>query len=501
MFTIKLNLTLKEPIVLSQSNATAGSHTSLDYIPGATILGALAAKSYKALKDDGLSLEVFHSGKVRFTNAYPNINGDQTLPIPMCFHYDKLGKKTDVRNYLIKQYSVKNDGKTVQGKQHRNGFIGNPSSPIWHTPEKTLQMKTAIDEKKGSAATGQLFGYQMIKEGTSFTAQIECDNEETANRIFAELSKQKQLYIGRSKTAQFGRVSLSVSEPQAKPPSDPPTVTINNVEFLVLWLNSDLAVYNEYGTPNLSPSLQDLGLKSNGELESSISFIRTRQFAPYNSHRRSYDLERQVLTKGSMLTYKLSEKFDVQDMNTMARGLGCFTETGLGQVVLSKELSMLKLGDIEFNKVEKLPSHPTAPKPNSDLIAYLETKHKQLQQKQKAFTAINTSIDDLKGLYQAARHYNNIDNKQAYGPSKTQWGLIRELAEHYDSDQIFNQLFDNTNALIKETDEAWSIQTGQDTFRTWLQKQIESNSQDYLRDLCSQITRNKSLVSIMEGKE
>lgn len=498
MTTLTLELTLKEPLVLSQSNATSGAHQSLDYLHGSTILGALAAKNYVDFKNQKLAIEVFHSGQVRFLNAYPKVGAQASCPMPICLHYDKLGNKEHSRNYIQQPYNTENDGKVIQGKQHRSGFITQDKE--WLHPEKSLQMRTAIDPEKGSAADGQLYGYQMLKAGSTYVSQIECDNEQTADVILQRLSKQKHLFIGRSRTAQFGRVDLNVAKSSLNTALYAPVLSIKNQDYLILWLQSDLAIYDQYGQPNLSPNLSDLGLKSSGQLDSNRSFIRTRQFAPYNAHRKSYDLERQVLQQGSVLSFKLSEPFNPQDLETLQKGLGCHTESGLGQIVLNDHFKLLEKTDIEFNQKTQSTEPNPINAPQSTLIKFLTAKAEQQDSAQKSFVKIEDAINELKDLYRAARRYNNIDENQAYGPSKTQWGAIRDQAENGDSQTLNTTLLDGTHALIKESDADWSIYTGNKTFRDWLTQQINENSTDYIRDLCAQISRNKDLINVMEGK-
>src|SRR5579885_854668 len=60
-----LRLTLLDDVALSERAASAGPHLGLDYIPGATLLGAAARRLYDSLSRDDAFL-AFHSGKVRF---------------------------------------------------------------------------------------------------------------------------------------------------------------------------------------------------------------------------------------------------------------------------------------------------------------------------------------------------------------------------------------------------------------------------------------------------
>lgn len=500
MNQIQITLTLKEPLVLSQNNATSGAHQTLDYIPGATLLGSLAAKAYSDLQSQGMARDIFHSGKVRFKNAYPLLECRPTQPVPMCLHYDKLDKK-NLRNYLQKLFSIEEDGMVIQGKQQREGFIQFDEKITLNKPKKSLQMRTAIGEKTGTAQTGQLFGYQMLNAGIQFQAQIDCEEAAHADAIYHILSAQKHLFIGRSRTAQYGRVAIEV-EKISPAPSKAPIIKIDNQEHIVLWLASDLALYNEKGQPCLAPNMEDLGLTSQATFIADKSFVRTRQFAPYNGHRRSYDLERQVIEKGSVLTYKLDGEWQQDDLINLQTGLGCYVESGLGQVVLSEDFLALLQEERPFYDEEQSTEPATVSKPhNSTLLKFLEEKVNGQAISQKQITVLDNAIEELITLYQTARKYNNIQFGRAYGPTKTQWGDIRGRGSFTTSEQMVQDLFESKDAYIKANDEAWGISNGTQTFRDWLNNYVKNHSAVLIRDLCAKISNHKPLLNLMAGHE
>ena len=87
--------------VISERSSTTGGHRCLDYIPGACLLGAVAAKLYDSLGQDAFT--VFHSGKVRFGNGYPlSAAGEPAFPVPFAWHTAKgeemNGSVTNIKN-------------------------------------------------------------------------------------------------------------------------------------------------------------------------------------------------------------------------------------------------------------------------------------------------------------------------------------------------------------------------------------------------------------------
>lgn len=509
--TIHLQLTLTEPLVLSQSNATEGAHQSLDYIPGATILGAIAAKHYRQFKQQGKAYDLFHSGKVRFHNAYPLVKGQPSYPVPLSLHYDKLGDKKAPINYLQKTFAEPENQphqditQVIQGKQHRKGYIAatdNHQAWCFFEPEKTLQMRTAINPKQGKAQEGQLYGYQLLKAGTQYLAQISCDEAELAQQLEQVLNSQKDLLIGRSRSAQYGKVQLSVQAAKRHQPHKP-VIKIDDKDHLVLWLASDMAIYNQYGQPTLAPSLQDLGLSVIGKFVSAKSFVRTRQYAPYNGFRKTYDLERQVLTQGSILTYKLDSELTDADMQTLQKGLGAYTESGLGQIVLDDSFRLLEQGDISLQTYASSSAVSGGQQPDTALIAYLTEQAEQRQIDAKYAKQIDELLAELKKLYQSARNYNGLMPGQPFGPGKSQWGAVRNYATQSKSKQDLQaKLFEGQDAFIKEKDQDWGVSTGKETFRSWLLDLVKKETNDLvlIRGLAFKVTQDKTLLNLMEGK-
>ena len=87
--TLKFKCTLESDLVLSQTSSSEGNQKTLDFIPGNNFLGIVASKLYKGGSAE--SLELFHSGKVRFGDAHPSVDGIRGLKVPASMYYPKLG--------------------------------------------------------------------------------------------------------------------------------------------------------------------------------------------------------------------------------------------------------------------------------------------------------------------------------------------------------------------------------------------------------------------------
>lgn len=84
MKTLKYKCTLLSDIILTQNAGTKTQQGTLDFIPGNAFLGIAASKLYGTLSQEE-SLEMFHSGHVRFGDAHPLSGNIRSLRIPSVY--------------------------------------------------------------------------------------------------------------------------------------------------------------------------------------------------------------------------------------------------------------------------------------------------------------------------------------------------------------------------------------------------------------------------------
>ncbi|MCK5667061.1 MAG: hypothetical protein KAI17_26420, partial [Thiotrichaceae bacterium] len=254
-FTVKL----LENVVLSQRAATVGGHASLDYLPGASFLGATAASLYKELSQAD-AYTVFFSGKVRFGNAFPlSQNNRLSYPMPLCWHERKTGDKAIQDNKLVQKhvlnYIHEKFPLDVQPVQLRTGYIAKDGSVTRITTE--FKMKTAINSKTGRASEGQLFGYSSIPKGMNFGFKLEAD-QDVSQALFQKVINHLtgNLAIGRSRSAEYGNVKVTTDSTWFEDHQDKEV----KKKEITIWLLSDLALLDEFGQSTLLPTTQHFGL-------------------------------------------------------------------------------------------------------------------------------------------------------------------------------------------------------------------------------------------------
>lgn len=472
MKTLDLVITLLDDCVFSERNATEGAHRGLDYIAGGALLGAVAAQLYKQLGNKR-AFDWFHSGKMRFGNAYPLADGKRTFPLPACWHQAKgktpISENRLDNNKIWRLDKCKNNAlaNNEQPQQLRTGYLSLDGQVA--DVKKSLRLKTAIDAETGRAKEAALFGYDALQAGQYFHAQIQYDDEFTD----AEIKQLKAVFskpilLGRSRSAEYGQASVKVIEAQ------PPLFNTQTAQLeIILWLLSDLMVFDEYGQPTLAPKPEHLGLPK-GKLLAENSFLRIRRYSTWNAHKKSYEMERQVISKGSVLVFKLESPLTAEQLQRIASGLGVERQAGLGQVwlnppILTDEKPLFEKVVIPLIEAAQQDKPIEPPKP--DLIKWLESQQQQTRSKQEFAREAREIALNYKDLMQNARDLKGLDKSFHIGPSHSQWGAVLAAAKSRQTLDIFVNASDGS---FKPRGEGWKDEFWQDSqiisFYSWFLK-------------------------------
>lgn len=481
MKTQKYLLTLQDEIVLSERAATEGGHASLDYIPGAAILGAVASKLYAQL--DEKAWTVFHSGRVRFGNGLPvSESGQIALPTPLSLHKSKGEVEAGLHNLLANPGAFT---ATQQPQQVREGYR-TLSNEVVH-PRKVFRMKTAVDICEGTVAEGQLYGYESLLAGQQFYCQVVADDDvEDALLKEIESALLQGIRLGRSRAQQYGRVAVERTTTQHTPAFQAHHAA--GPEYMSIWLTADLAVRTPDGTPATLPLCASwLGLPA-GPIVLDKTFARTRRYSPYHGKRRSYDLERTVIRQGSVLTFKLNTPIAAHQLPI---ALGMYQEAGLGQYIANPAALMDAVfgqsASASWQIVKNTSKAQTAAASQHELVQWLQQRAGNSDQAVQQWSA--SIADDYLRLLRSARNFKGYTADMEVGPSYAQWGRVAEVGKQCTSyEQLIEQLFKASHAVCKGTgggrsDKQTETRHSQiqdwedkyspsDNFKHWLEQQV-----------------------------
>ena len=394
---IAVHLHADDPIIITASSASSDQGEALRYIPGATLWGALAARIYEKSNN---TWDLFHSGALKITNAYPVLAGAVAWPVPFCLHHEKaepalLDKAVCAASSRFHENS--------QPVQFRGGFI-NASSNTIQAPQMQDAIKTAINSDTGAAAEAQLFASEAISAGQSFVFWLEGpENLVKAARD----GLGPQCFLGRSRSAEFGKSSLS----EASLPDWPKGTPIAN-GIAYVWTISDLCLSDDFGQPELNPIRLEGG--ASGNIDYAHSFLRFRTYWPYNAKWKSRALARQVIEQGSV--------FCLRDVTgtTGFSWVGEENASGCGLVYISDKPPLQVLGDLAtFAFCEQAIA---ATQGNSRLAVWLQN---QVVQKVACDTAMKTAQDLSQLIQNMIEGGRAHPSNQTVGPTKTQLNNLR----------------------------------------------------------------------------
>lgn len=448
--TQTFKVTLLQDLVLSARAATEGGHESLDYIPGANFLGAVAGKLYAGLSDED-AFTLFHSACIRFGDALPLTQDLQPCwPVPLSLHAYKgesykesHGVNCRFRSGVLFDPALQTEttASKRQPKQVRKGYCS--ASGDLMEPLTQLHVKTALNAETNRAAEGQLFSYQSLCAGQVyyFTLEAEPDACELFHKACECLSGE--LRLGRSRSAQFGKVKVEVvALKQTQPESSQ-----DNPQVLTLWLLSDLALLDHQGQASLIPDARTLGLPEGSEWLVEKSYLRSRRYSTFNGYRRSYDAERQVISRGSVLRYRLARPLDTKALERLQQ-IGLYQEQGLGAVAVNpvllqeSEPAFSPSSSAESVSARVQPEQPAGAPPV--LIVALQRRTQGTADSERFHHVAKAIFGRLLEDIALARSWAGLlpGELLSAAPSRSQWGNVRALAnDHRNQPQQFETEF------------------------------------------------------------
>lgn len=443
MKTLKFKCTLLSDVILNQKAATEGPNQTLDFIPGSCFLGIVASELYEKLGMNEKTLELFHSGKVRFGDAHPSKDGIRGLKIPASMFYPKLKKITDGEIYIHHAVpNLENDEmKQKQLKQCRNGFytfVGDKATEV--KTETNFAIKSAYDKEKRRSKDEQMYGYESLQRGLELYFEVQMESDDFATDIKDALVGTKR--VGRSRTAQYGLIKITETQYNDVDCEKPK----NNI--VTVYADGRLIFLDEYGLPTFRPKEDQLGLPKDSKILWDKSQIRTFQYAPWNYKRQCFDTDRCGIEKGSV--FVVVSKCDNLDLKSQY--VGSFNNEGFGKVIYNPEFLNAGENGVASCQVEK--QDDTENKPTEDEETRVRRIKKEIADLKNSDVDICRYLADCKQdeleqqiIYKMVNEFVQDEQRGGLFTNKgekfaSQWGNIRSLSMQYDSfDRLSYELF------------------------------------------------------------
>jgi len=215
-------LTLIEPLI--SADRSGKPHNCEDYIFGSAILGAFAGMYIKKFKKYNLDTNkahynkdfrhIFLEGGVKFTAAMPYVNRNVHYPAPNSLKTNKIQNRLvdDSSDNIVDDKSEKNPICKKLG-----GFVSVDDSGLVKKiiPAKSVFLHHARphDKSIGQATSdaGEFYSYEALSEGQEYIGKI-IGRKEDIEALMSLFDDSNVFWIGRSRTAQYGKVCISSYE-------------------------------------------------------------------------------------------------------------------------------------------------------------------------------------------------------------------------------------------------------------------------------------------------
>lgn len=468
--TLKFKCTLESDLILSQTSSSEGNQKTLDFIPGNNFLGIVAGEMYEEGSDE--SLEIFHSGKVRFGDAHPSDDGIRGLKVPASMYYPKLASASE-ECYIHHLTDHNNeDIKAKQLKQCREGFYvfgETTGKPI--DVQKNFTIKSAYDSEVRRSKDGQMFGYESLSKGLVMYFEVESDlSDEQNEKITKSLCGKK--HIGHSRSAEFGLVTIE--EDDFKEISS--AKNDEKSDYITVYADGRLLFFDDNGEFTCQPTAKDLGIDG-GCIDWSKSQVRIFQYAPWNGKRHTYEADRCGIEKGSVFVVNLNGATCPEK----SQYVGSYKNEGFGKVIYNPIFLAGKLGGqgralftLEEKKQEECAS-TNAPKPKTDLINFLTNKKKTFESNQTIYHVVQKEVDELVRIFKKGRF-------------ASQWSSIRSLAMVTSDSQQLITAIDTflSHGIAKDK---WEDQNRKKRLDEFMQQHVNEDLQSIMVNLASEMAK------------
>ena len=210
-------LELIEPVISAERSGIPQATES--YIFGSAILGAFAVKY---IEKHGLKYEdahvcndfcrIFLEGGVKFTAAMPSVGGHTYHPTPMVLRTDK--QKDRLFDESLEVYD--DSASTPPICKRLGGFILTDTNGTvkTFTPAKTAFLHHSRPSNRSVAHAnekdGNFYTYEALAAGQTFAGSV-IGNKEDIQVLANLFTDSEVLRIGRSRTAQYGKVKIAQS--------------------------------------------------------------------------------------------------------------------------------------------------------------------------------------------------------------------------------------------------------------------------------------------------
>ncbi len=336
------------------SSKPGKNQTSESYIPGSTILGAVAINYLKKKKNvDTTFYDLFLSGKVRFGNLYPCTGETNEICYPSPLSIKKVKEVKEIKeenehpavgDYIDLSYVKKNGNENIIDQVlFKGGF------PEFVSKEnKTVSVKRQVEAHhrrpsnrhiaKSTEADGEFFQFEVITANQQFAGEI-IGETSLLEKLFSYFPEDGMVWLGKSKTGQYGKCTYKLSKLIPVSDQDEVIWEVGTEKRFVLL--SDTILLNENGFP--SPDVEvfkkelALNIKVDPEkLEITDCYAKHTLAGGFLGVWKMPKIQQAALTAGTVIVIKNNHDNDITFKPLETMSFGVRTEEGFGRIALDR---------------------------------------------------------------------------------------------------------------------------------------------------------------------
>lgn len=353
MKQLRLEITTKSPVIITSEDSAQVLTGTKTYFTGTMVRGMLAELFIKA-KDLGTTAhenegfrKLFFNNLV-FTNAYPEVQGERSFPLPKSLQRNKTATK--IIDLLDNDGEPGFKGFSGMGviKEHKIHLVSVASSIHFH-----MSRQGDTERFQGKSNDGGIYNYESIDAGQTFIAYI-YGEEEVLKSLESELPWVKDnlsVRCGRSRRTGYGLCHISKGKIENIPFDDLKLIgkSIADTKKLCLRLDSTLLGSHRLGATLYSINgigqtvLEELNevfypkkFSIEAKINTNTGFGATEKVQGFVGIWGVYRPEAMGLSAGSILQICTEDELTDDELHTLHellhKGLGERCEEGFGQL-------------------------------------------------------------------------------------------------------------------------------------------------------------------------
>lgn len=351
------------PVVLAVQAGEQNTVNTAPFIPASTVKGILVGRGGEALglqkgkeHESPLFRKLFldaGEGSLFASPAFPVINGALFTPAPLYLHQDKAVKER-LHNLLAVRPSNTKPVCGLISLTGREFLVGEPDTVLFFHTQR------AKDRKQGKSKDedGAIFYYEAIERNQEFVSTMH--GPRGLLDLICSFGPSFSASIGRSRSAQYGRVLVTLNSPLAGDADNGDDEMCDGDETLLTCL-SPLIVRNRLGFPeasaaNLENCLAEALAESDVAVRVVSAHARTTTVEPFVGVLGCRLPGCEAFSEGSSFLLKVTGGATAK----LSRHLERIASTGLG------EWRAIGFGAVKFSQEPTDPSYEAGADARSD---------------------------------------------------------------------------------------------------------------------------------------